>query len=57
MAGVLGLGIYLTHFVWTFWIFEEPTLGGARLSCCPSADFQSADLSDSLDFCLFEAEQ
>ena len=26
MAGVLGLGCYLTHFVWTFWIFEEPTL-------------------------------
>ena len=26
MAGVLGLGLYLTHFVWTFWIFEKPTL-------------------------------
>ncbi len=22
----LGLGIYLVHFAWTFWIFKEPTV-------------------------------
>ncbi|HRK62243.1 MAG TPA: hypothetical protein PLY88_06845 [Candidatus Omnitrophota bacterium] len=22
----LGLGAYLAHFAWTFWIFKEPTL-------------------------------
>lgn len=22
----LGLGVYLVHFAWTFWIFKEPTL-------------------------------
>lgn len=26
LAG-LGFGIYVTHFRWTFWLFEEPTLG------------------------------
>ena len=24
--GALGLGGYLVHFVWTFWIFEKPSL-------------------------------
>ena len=26
MLGALGIGIYLVHFVWTFWIFEQPTV-------------------------------
>ncbi len=25
MLGVLGFGVYIEHFVWTFWIFKEPT--------------------------------
>ena len=26
MATGFGLGVYLIHFSWTFWIFHEPTL-------------------------------
>ena len=26
MLAALGLGIYLVRFVWTFWIFEQPTV-------------------------------
>ncbi|OGX07047.1 MAG: hypothetical protein A2Z88_03065 [Omnitrophica WOR_2 bacterium GWA2_47_8] len=31
-AQALALGITLVHFVWTFWIFEEPTLWERILS-------------------------
>jgi peptidoglycan/LPS O-acetylase OafA/YrhL len=30
--GSLSLGIYLTHFKWTFWIFKEPTLRDRLIS-------------------------
>lgn len=26
LSVAFALGIYLVHFVWTFWIFEEPTI-------------------------------
>ncbi len=26
MLGAFGFGCYLVHFVWTFWIFQKPTL-------------------------------
>ena len=25
MLGALGFGAYIEHFIWTFWIFKEPT--------------------------------